>query len=82
MSTYDFEPEPADYGPEPAHIANPSKRPWVSLTDDETKEQIKHSDLLDMFEHIGWYSAPRKGFDKNAIRLIQSIEAKLKEKNT
>ena len=58
------------------------KRPWVSLTDDETKEQIKHSDLLDMFEHIGWYSAPRKGFDKNAILLIQAIEATLKEKNT
>ena len=22
MSTYDFEPDPDDYGPEPAHIAN------------------------------------------------------------
>ncbi len=26
MSTYDFEPDPADFGPEPAHIANPSLR--------------------------------------------------------
>ena len=25
MSTYDFEPNPDDYGPEPAHIANPRK---------------------------------------------------------
>jgi uncharacterized coiled-coil DUF342 family protein len=24
MSTYDFEPDPDDYGPEPPHIANPS----------------------------------------------------------
>lgn len=25
MSTYDFEPNPEDYGPEPAHIANSHK---------------------------------------------------------
>ena len=25
MSTYDCEPNPSDYGPEPEHIANPSK---------------------------------------------------------
>ena len=25
MSTYDFEPNPEDYGPEPAHIANGQK---------------------------------------------------------
>jgi hypothetical protein len=25
MSTYDFEPNPDDYGPEPAHIANGTK---------------------------------------------------------
>lgn len=25
MSTYDFEPDPDDYGPEPPHIANPSR---------------------------------------------------------
>jgi hypothetical protein len=24
MSTYDFEPDPDDYGPEPPHIANPT----------------------------------------------------------
>lgn len=24
MSTYDYEPDPRDYGPEPEHIANPS----------------------------------------------------------
>lgn len=32
MSTYDFCPDPDDFGPEPAHIANPSKpRPITEL---------------------------------------------------
>ena len=35
MSTYDKEYDPRDFGPEPPHIANPPKRTWVGLTDDE-----------------------------------------------
>ena len=27
MSTYDFEPDPGDYGPEPPHIANSQRTP-------------------------------------------------------
>jgi hypothetical protein len=45
------------------------------LTDEEAKDLLKHSDLLDMFEHIGWYSAPKNGFNKHGISLIRAIEA-------
>ena len=70
MSTYDFEPNPEDYGPEPAHIANgthkknllvtPPKREWVGLTEEEY-QQIQR----DYFRADQW----------------RGIEAKLKEKN-
>jgi hypothetical protein len=45
------------------------------LTDEQAKDLLKHSDLLDMFEHIGWYSAPKNGFNKHGISLIRAIEA-------
>ena len=42
MSTYDFEPDPDDYGPEPAHIANPSKREHMNY-DIKTTEGMANS---------------------------------------
>lgn len=45
------------------------------LTDEQAKALLKNSDLLDMFVHIGWYSAPRKNFDAHALTLIRSVEA-------
>jgi hypothetical protein len=57
------------------------KREWVGLTDEDCSLLLNQSDLLDMFENIGWYSAPKNGFKKNCATLIRAIEAKLKEKN-
>lgn len=45
------------------------------MTDEQAKQFLKRSALLDMFLHIGWYSAPRKGFDEHALSLIRAIEA-------
>ena len=50
----------------------------VPMTDDEAKNLLKTSDLLDMFENIGWYSAPRKGFNEHALSLIRATEARHK----
>ncbi len=47
----------------------------VPLTDEQAKALLKNSDLLDMFLHIGWYSAPRKNFDAHGLTLIRAIEA-------
>jgi hypothetical protein len=47
----------------------------VPLTDDQAKQLLKDSDLLEMFENIGWYSAPLKGFNQNGVALIRAIEA-------
>ena len=47
----------------------------VPLTDEQAKVLLKNSDLLDMFLHIGWYSAPRKNFDAHGLTLIRAIEA-------
>ena len=47
----------------------------VPLTDEQAKALLKNSDLLDMFLHIGWYSAPRKNFDVHGLALIRAIEA-------
>ena len=44
------------------------------MTEDEAKNLLKTSDLLDMFENIGWYSAPRKSFSEHALSLIRAIE--------
>jgi hypothetical protein len=44
------------------------KRPWVSLTDEEIKEIVGP-----------WGDTPIKGYTR---KLIDQIEAKLKEKNT
>ena len=75
MSTYDFEPNPEDYGPEPAHIANgtqkknllvtPPKREWVGLSEEEIR-------------------AMDAGLNSNASFYAGALwaEAKLKEKNT
>jgi hypothetical protein len=57
---------------EPLYTTPPQRKP---LTDEEAKDLLKHSDLLDMFEHIGWYSAPKNGFNKHGISLIRAIEA-------
>jgi hypothetical protein len=59
----------------------PPQRTWVGLTDEESSLLLNQSDLLDMFENIGWYSAPKNGFKKNSATLIRAIEAKLKQKN-
>jgi hypothetical protein len=74
MSTYDFEPNPEDYGPEPTHIANgtykktllvaPPKREWVELTSE---------DMDFLFPH---------GSSAWVQETVKIIEAKLKEKNT
>jgi len=45
------------------------------LTDEQAKALLASSALLDMFQHIGWYSAPRDGFNRHALTLIRSIEA-------
>jgi hypothetical protein len=52
--------------------AQPAPAP---LTDEQAKKLLKDSDLLEMFENIGWYSAPLKGFNKNGLALIRAIEA-------
>jgi hypothetical protein len=80
MSTYDFEPNPDHYGPEPAHIANgthkknllvtPPKREWVGLTQQDWDDLYK--------EHHDRY-----GYARSALGLgyEEAIEAKIKEKN-
>jgi hypothetical protein len=54
------------------YTAPPVREP---LSDERAKALLKNSDLLDMFLHIGWYSAPRKNFDANGLTLIRAIEA-------
>ena len=49
-------------------IIDAQTRPWVSLTDDEIKEIVGP-----------WGDTPIKGYTR---KLIDQIEAKLKEKNT
>jgi hypothetical protein len=46
----------------------------VPLTDEQAKQLLKDSDLLEMFENIGWYSAPLKGFNQKGLALIRAIE--------
>ena len=58
-----------------------AQRQWTGLTDEESNSLLNQSDLLDMFENIGWYSAPKNAFKKNSAIFIRAIEAKLKEKN-
>ena len=53
----------------------PAAQPSVPLTDEQAKKLLKDSDLLEMFENIGWYSAPLKGFNQNGLALIRAIEA-------
>jgi hypothetical protein len=48
--------------------AQPTQRPWVSLTDDEIKEIVGP-----------WGDTPIKGYTR---KLFDQIEAKLREKNT
>ena len=62
--------EAMKHAPQPAQATQA-----VPMTDEEAKELIKKSDLLDMFLHIGWYSAPRKNFDTHALALIRAVEA-------
>jgi len=64
-----------------SHDTHPPQRTWQGLTDEESSLLLNQSDLLDMFENIGWYSAPKNGFKKNSATLIRAIEAKLKQKN-
>jgi hypothetical protein len=64
------------------HTCTPPQRTWVGLTDEESNLLLNQSDLLDMFENIGWYSAPKNAFKKNSAIFIRAIETKLKEKNT
>lgn len=52
----------------------PEKAERKPLSDEQAKTLLRHSDLLDMFLHIGWYSAPRKHFDINGLALIREIE--------
>jgi len=47
----------------------------VAMTEEQAEHALKRSDLLEMFLHIGWYSAPRKGFDQHALSLIRAVEA-------
>lgn len=47
----------------------------VPLTDEQAKQLLKDSDLLEMFENIGWYSSPRKAFNGNGLKLIRAAEA-------
>ena len=56
-------------------FAVPKQPAPVPLTDEQAKKLLKDSDLLEMFENIGWYSAPLKGFNKNGLALIRAIEA-------
>ena len=71
MSTYDFEPDPDDFGPEPPHIANPSKskirRPWVGLTDE---------DLLTIL------GGELDSSDEAFLRFGRAVIAHIKQKNT
>jgi hypothetical protein len=53
-------------------VTHPAPAP---LTDEQAKQLLKDSDLLEMFENIGWYSAPLKGFNQNGLALIRAIEA-------
>jgi hypothetical protein len=55
--------------------APPAAQLAVPLTDEQAKKLLKDSDLLEMFENIGWYSAPLKGFNQNGLALIRAIEA-------
>lgn len=48
------------------------------LTDEATKKLLAESELLDMYEHIGWYSAPRKAFMEKGIQLIRQVEARVR----
>lgn len=50
------------------------------LTDEELKHLLSQSDLLDMFRHIGWYSAPEAGFRKHGTTLIRDIESLVLQK--
>ena len=50
-------------------------QPAVPLTDEQAKQLLKDSDLLEMFENIGWYSSPRKAFNGNGLKLIRAAEA-------
>lgn len=50
------------------------------LTDEELKHLLSQSDLLDMFRHIGWYSAPEAGFRKHGATLIRTIEQAVRQK--
>lgn len=54
---------------------------WIGLSDEDVQLLLNQSDLLDMFENIGWYSAPKSGFKKHSATLARAIEAKLREKN-
>jgi hypothetical protein len=59
-----------------------SQQRWIGLTEEEVASMVDQSDLLDMFEHIGWYSSPKKSFKQKSTTLIKQIEIKLKEKNS
>jgi hypothetical protein len=54
---------------------SPAAQPAVPLTDEQAKQLLKDSDLLEMFENIGWYSSPRKAFNGNGLKLIRAAEA-------
>jgi hypothetical protein len=46
MSTYDFEPDPSDYGPEPAHIANQTKKLVIeALRNDAPLRELSDAEI-------------------------------------
>jgi len=57
--------------------AAPQQAAPKTLTPEEAEELLQKSELLDMFLRIGWYSAPRKKFDANVLKLIRAVEAAL-----
>ena len=61
-------------------IAQPAHA--MELSDSEAKQLLEQSDLLDMFRHIGWYSAPESGFKKHGMTLIKKIEIAINSKKT
>jgi hypothetical protein len=83
MSTYDFEPNPDHYGPEPTHIANgihkknllvaPPKREWVGLSEEETEAIVDAHTSDDGQGYDIWCDG--RG-------VAAAVAAKLKEKNT
>lgn len=56
-----------------------AQTPPPRLTESGVKALLDQSDLLDMFLHVGWYSAPASGFKKHGTTLIRAIEAAVRK---